>query len=202
MAATALISVVLRIHTVITGGNLVGAYLLPTYRMDGFMLGGIIAILYTKDHQLAWVNTRTLNWVIALFTTIFLAMSYHSVGLCSKFATAYAYVIYAVFFALILLRVLKGGTFAWLSKGPLAYVGTISYSVYLFHFPIVYAMSYACLNRIPVTINFILTVGICLMISTISWYWMEKKLIARGKAINERIVEKKPFQLVGMVWQF
>lgn len=200
MAATALTSLALRIHTVVTGGNLVGAYLLPTCRMDGFMLGGIIALLYSRD-QLTWVNTRILNWVIAIFATTFVAMSYNNVNLYGRFAITFAYSFYAVFFASILIRILKGGTFGWLSKGPLAYVGTISYSVYLFHFPIVYAMSYACLNRIPVALNFLLTLSICLTISTISWYWMEKKLIARGKIINERIVEKS-VQLTGLVWQF
>jgi len=180
MASSAVISVAWRIHAVISGGNLVGAYLLPPCRMDGFMLGAIVAILYSRD-QLAWVNVRVLNWVIASLAVIFGAMTYNNVNLFGRFAIAFGYAFYAIFFAAILMRVIKGN-FAFLSKGPLAYAGTVSYFVYLFHFPIVYGMSYV--NVHSVILNLLLTLGIVFGAASISWYKMEKPLIDRGRSLN------------------
>ena len=180
MATAAIISVVLRIYTVISGGNLVGAYLLPPWRMDGFMLGAIIAVVYSKD-QLAWVNTRVLNWLVALLAAVFVAMTYSNVNLYGRFAITVGYAFYAVFFSAIVIRVIKG-RFRFLEKGPLAYVGTISYFVYLFHFPIVYGMSH--LNVHSVVLNLVLTLGAVIGAATVSWYTLEKPLIDRGKALN------------------
>jgi peptidoglycan/LPS O-acetylase OafA/YrhL len=181
MAAAAATSLILRIHTVMTDGNLVGAYLLPPYRMDGFMLGGIIALLHSRG-QLSSINTRVLNWAVLSFSLIFAAMTYSNVNLFGRFAIAFGYAFYAMFFASILVRVIKGGNFGYLSKGPLAYIGMVSYFVYLAHFPIVYAMSFVPCN---VIINLMITLGVVLGAATLSWYGMEKPLISRGKSLNE-----------------
>jgi peptidoglycan/LPS O-acetylase OafA/YrhL len=66
----------------------------------------------------------------------------------------------------------------------LAYVGKVSYFVYLAHLPIVYAMSF-----VPggVVLNLMLTTGIVLGAAAVSWHWIEKPLIDRGRALNATI---------------
>jgi peptidoglycan/LPS O-acetylase OafA/YrhL len=180
MAAVATVSVGLRIFTVLSGGDLVGAFMLPVYRMDGFMLGCIVALLYSRG-QLAWVSARVLNWFIALCTVGFVAMTYSDVNLFGPFAITFGYAFYAVFFAAVLTRVVIGGDFSFLARGPLAYLGNVSYFVYLAQFPIAYAMSYVPGN---VVLNLAMTLGIVLGAATLSWRWMEKPLIERGRSLN------------------
>ena len=179
MAAAAAASLALRIYTVMTGGDLYGAFMFPPCRMDGFMLGGIVALLHSRG-QLSWVSTRALNGVIALCSLAFVAMTCGDVNLYGGFAITFGYAFYAAFFAAIVLRVAMGGSFGFLARGPLAYVGTVSYFVYLVHFPVVYAMS-----RVPcgAVLNLLMTLGIVLGGATISWFWLEKPLIARGKSL-------------------
>jgi peptidoglycan/LPS O-acetylase OafA/YrhL len=179
MAAAAAASVALRLFTVMTGGDPYGAFMFPPCRMDGFMLGAIVALLHSRG-RLSWVNTRALNWVIAFCALAFAAMTCVDVNLYGGFAIAFGYAFYAAFFAAIVLRVAMGGGFGFLARGPLAYVGTVSYFVYLVHYPVVYAMSHVPCRAVP---NLLMTLGIVFGSATASWFWMEKPLIARGKSL-------------------
>jgi peptidoglycan/LPS O-acetylase OafA/YrhL len=178
--AAAAASVILRIHTVVSGGNLVGAFMLPVCRMDGFMLGGIIAILYSTD-QLSWVGARVLDGLIILCSVAFVAMTCCDVNLFGRFAITFGFAFYAFFFGAIVARVVKGGSFGILSSGPLAWVGTVSYFVYLAHLPILYATSFVPCGAIP---NLLMTSVIVFGAAAISWRWMEKPLTARGRSVN------------------
>jgi peptidoglycan/LPS O-acetylase OafA/YrhL len=180
MAMSAVLSVGLRIYTVLSAGDLVGAFMLPVYRMDGFMLGGIIALLYSAD-RLKWASVRALNWAIGLCSLGFAAMTYVDVNLFGPFAVACGYAFYAAFFSAVLIRVIKGDNFGFLARGPLALVGTVSYFVYLTQFPIIYAMSFVPCN---VILNLVMSLGIVLGAAAVSWRWMEKPLIERGKILN------------------
>jgi peptidoglycan/LPS O-acetylase OafA/YrhL len=180
MAACAAVSVGLRAYAVASGGDLIGAFMLPVYRMDGFMLGGIIALLHSGG-RLGWASIRGLDWAVGLCAIVFVAMTYSDVNLFGPFAVACGYAFYAVFFSAILMRVIKGGDFGFLARGPLAYVGTISYFVYLAQYPIVYAMSKVPCN---VVLNLAMTFGILLGAASASWRWMEKPLIVRGRSLN------------------
>jgi peptidoglycan/LPS O-acetylase OafA/YrhL len=182
MAAVALISCIIRIHTVVTGGNLVGAWLLPTSRMDGFMLGGIVAVLYAKGH-LSRINGRALNWALVACLAAFVLLTCYGVNLYSRFTIVFGYAFYAVFYSVVLIKVITTA-FGFLSKGPLAYVGTVSYFVYLFHVPIIQGMAYVGLNAV---LDLVVCLSIVFGLATLSWYTMEKPLIERGRAINRRL---------------
>ena len=190
MAAVAATSIGLRIYTVLTGGDLIGAFMLPVYRMDGFMLGCIISLLYSSG-KLEWVRARVLNWLIALCGIGFAAMTYSDVNLYGPFAITFGYAFYAIFFAAVLTRVVRGGDFGLLARGPLAFVGKVSYFVYLAQFPIVYAMSYVPSN---VALNLVMTLGAVLGAAALSWHFMEKPLIERGRAINSALVSRYGIQ--------
>jgi peptidoglycan/LPS O-acetylase OafA/YrhL len=184
MAAAAVTSLVLRVYIAVSGGDLFAAYMLPVCRMDAFMLGGIIAYLYEGGH-LARINTRVLDGLIALFAITFIVMTYDDLNLFGRPAVEVGYAFYAVFFGAVVTRVAKGGSFGFLEKGPLAALGTVSYFVYLAHLPIVYAMSFVPMGAI---LNLFVTSAVVLGAAALSWHWIERPLIARGRAINARIV--------------
>jgi peptidoglycan/LPS O-acetylase OafA/YrhL len=183
MAAVAASSLVLRATIAAAGGDLYGASMLPVCRMDGFMLGSIIAFLH-EGGRLARVNTRMLDWAIALSVLTFFAMTYDDANLFGRYTLIFGYAFYAAFFGAIVARVVLGGNFGFLEKGPLAYVGTVSYFVYLAHLPIIYAMSFVPVGAV---LNLVITLVVVLGAAAVSWHWLEKPLIDRGKALNAAI---------------
>jgi peptidoglycan/LPS O-acetylase OafA/YrhL len=191
MAAAAVTSILLRVAVAVTGGDSIEAnieaYMLPVCRMDAFMLGAIIASLHERD-RLAWVSIRALDVSIALFAVVFVLMTYEDVNLFGRFAVIIGYAYYAVFFGAVVARVAKGGTFGFLERGPLAYLGTVSYFIYLAHLPIIYAMSFVPVGAL---MNLILTSGIVIGAAAISWRWFEKPLIDRGKALNAASIPRR-----------
>jgi peptidoglycan/LPS O-acetylase OafA/YrhL len=178
MAVVAVISCLIRVLIVSESNNLPAVYYLPISRMDGFMLGGIVALLYTKD-RLSWIGTRTLNWIL-LVCSIGYVTAIVNIAMYGKYSDAFIYTFYALFFSAVIIRTTKSDI-SWLSKGPLAYMGTVSYFVYLFHVPIIFGMSYIKCN---IVLNLVLTFGVMMIMATISWYGMEKPLIDRGKSLN------------------
>lgn len=183
MAGAAVTSLVLRAYIAVSGGDLFAAYMLPVCRMDAFMLGAIIAHLYEGGH-LARINTRLLDGSIALFAVTFILMTYNDLNLFGRPAVEIGYAFYAVFFGAVVARVAMGGSFRFLEKGPLASLGTVSYFVYLAHLPIVYAMSFVPMGAV---LNLVATSAVVLGAAAISWRFLEKPLIERGRMINARI---------------
>jgi peptidoglycan/LPS O-acetylase OafA/YrhL len=183
MAGAAVTSLVLRAYIAVSGGDLFAAYMLPVCRMDAFMLGGIIAYLHENGH-LVRINTLVLDGLIALFAVTFIVMTYNDLNLFGRPAVEVGYAFYAVFFGAIVARVAQGGSFGFLEKGPLAYLGTVSYFVYLAHLPIVYAMSFVPMGAL---LNLFVTSAVVLGAAGVSWRWLERPLIERGKVFNARI---------------
>jgi peptidoglycan/LPS O-acetylase OafA/YrhL len=189
MVAAAAVSFACRLFVVFFTDNFLAAYLLPVCRMDGFMLGGVVAELYARG-GLASVNFQRLNRTLAVLFCVFAALSIGARHFASGFSILFSYAFYSVFYSAILVR-LTGGGFPILSRGPLSYIGTISYFVYLFHFPIVYWMRNVAEDRHwNVALNFAMTVGVTVAAATLSWYAMEKPIIGLGKALNRRLASR------------
>jgi len=185
MMAAVAASYFIRLSVVMFTGNLLAAYLLPVCRMDGFMIGGIIAVSYAGGRTTP-IDSRHLDWVLLLLFCVFVALSVGARHFASGFSILFSYAFYSVFYSAVLARLI-GGEFPILSKGPLSYVGTISYFIYLFHFPIVYWMNHVSDRfHCGVLLNFLMTLGFTVGAATISWYAMEKPLIALGKSLNRR----------------
>jgi peptidoglycan/LPS O-acetylase OafA/YrhL len=183
MAVAAAVSCACRLFVVLFTDNFLAAYLLPLCRMDGFMMGGIVAELYARG-QLDSVNPRRLDRALAVMFCVLAALSIGARHFASGFSILFSYAFYSVFYAAILVRLTRG-RFAVLSAGPLSYVGKVSYFVYLFHFPIVYWMkSVAGAHGWNTVTNFLFTVGVTVAAATVSWYAMEKPLIGLGKSLN------------------
>jgi peptidoglycan/LPS O-acetylase OafA/YrhL len=167
-----------RLDIILAHQNLIAAYDLPNCRMDGFMIGGIVALLYARG-QLK-INQRLLDWFILTMLAGFVALSINDLPFLARFSILFSYLYYSMFFSAILIKVI-GTSYHILSLGPIKYIGTVSYCFYLFHFPIVYGMSTLNLN---VFVNLILSLGSIVGLATLSWFWMEKPMINRGMALR------------------
>jgi peptidoglycan/LPS O-acetylase OafA/YrhL len=66
---------------------------------------------------------------------------------------------------------------------PIKYFGKISFSLYLFHYPILMACLYALGNRLPIWQILIIMVVLAVIISTLSWYFVEENTIKWGRKI-------------------
>jgi peptidoglycan/LPS O-acetylase OafA/YrhL len=183
MIALVMVSIVARLYVVLFTGNLLAAYLLPVCRMDGFMTGGIIAVLFAEK-KLPLAGSSGLDLILLISLGVFIALSAAARHFASSFSILFSYTFYSIFYSAILIKLLSRD-FSILSKGPLRYFGTISYFVYLFHFPIIYWMSHVSDERhISVLWNFLMALGLTVCAATLSWNLMEKPLINFGKTLN------------------
>ncbi|MGA7749285.1 MAG: acyltransferase family protein, partial [Gallionella sp.] len=58
----------------------------------------------------------------------------------------------------------------------LVYLGTISYGLYVFHFPVVWLV-YSTMYRLPVIVQQSITLMVTVIISMVSYEFMEKRMI-------------------------
>lgn len=98
---------------------------------DGLLLGGLLAIVRIPDPVRAWAA----RWVavpLAVITAVLLAMGYRSPAV-----QAVGMAVCALAAAWLLVAAQEPGRFARsLSIAPLRYLGRLSYSLYLWHLPI------------------------------------------------------------------
>ena len=93
-------------------------------------------------------------------------------------------VIIALGSSLILLSGLHNKGFKWLLNWlPFRFYGKISYSLYLFHLPVLYALSYLLLAQHAVELVKIATLIITTLLAAMGYYWLELPSINAIKSI-------------------
>ncbi len=185
MAAVGVVSYAIRLYVVFFTTNLLAAYLMPVCRMDGFMIGGVIAQLYSSN-ALTDFFPRTRGRILQFLFCVFVVLSIGAAHFASSFSILFSYSFYALFYSSILMAILIKN-FSVLSRGPLKFIGTISYFIYLFHFPIVYWMKHVSdVMQWGVLENFSITLMVTIGAAIISWFLMEKPLIGLGVSLNRR----------------
>lgn len=171
IAAAPLIRVVLR-FTVPNGHFM--SYVLLFTRMDGLMVGVLIAWLLKRGFAPAkHVLYRT--WVTLGVVMLLIAWFERSLN---PLVRILSYDVFALFYGATLLIVLRGGLKIVRMKA-LAYVGVVSYGIYLFHYPVhrlvrgvaarVGGMSFLLTTLTAFVITFVLAV--------VSWEFFEKRFV-------------------------
>ncbi len=205
----ALLSWALRIVATLRFHDPFICFFVPACRMDGFMLGGVVAILL-KNGSLDNVSSRQLVWLRCLVCAcliFFVGTTIAVVDSKGSFAALFDFAFLGVFFAAILLLTLSGekraesaGASGDASRGgipnalliPLSYLGVISYSVYIFHIPIHFLFNYFCgLDYISLVypgswerlfFEIPVTLGVC----SLTTFLIEAPMIRLGQRINRR----------------
>jgi peptidoglycan/LPS O-acetylase OafA/YrhL len=183
-------------------------YILPFSHFDAFAIGGYFA-LYGKSRSgylvwlsmlfvvmlgvsTTWLTTRQIQWD-QLGYGPFMYDSYKYV---------WGYSVINLMFAYMLVHVRdKAFMPALFENRLLVYLGTISYGLYVFHFPILWLI-YTTMYRFPVIVQQSTALLITVIISSISFEFMEKRCInmkdryfARATAGNRRPSPPGPARL-------
>jgi peptidoglycan/LPS O-acetylase OafA/YrhL len=123
-----------------SGADYWHAYVLPVCRMDGLLIGGIVALMATAGYtrttfaRVAWASLLVGGAAVAALVAIDGGPVYHG-----KFMLIFGFTAFATLFAGLIDLVLLSQPGGWrvLRGRVLRFVGERSYAVYLLHFPVV-----------------------------------------------------------------
>ena len=150
-------------------------------RLFDLMAGATIAFLVAARPQPNAPARRTLHWVgptAAVVLAVFWVTAGTSGGLPTNFMFEGGFLLCAALAALVVAdaRLVEPGRFArGLSWGPLHFVGTISYGIYLWHWPVIVYLNGARtgLSTWPLDL---LRIVVTLAVSTASYYLVERPI--------------------------
>jgi peptidoglycan/LPS O-acetylase OafA/YrhL len=156
-------------------------YELTPFRMDLLASG---ALLY-----LIWNSRRTVVERIGTLTgAILVAVGLSGLGLLARFGittdgntrtgTVFIYECCLFLSVGIMLYALAGKGVAWLQTRPIAYIGRISYTMYLVHVGIIMLVQ----NKLHGYAAAAVALGLTIAYAAVSWHLLERRLLSTGGA--------------------
>ena len=158
-------------------------YVLPFSHFDAFAIGGYFA-LYVRHNGNARIGVLFGFLIAAGLVSSWLATGradWNSLGYTEFMKDSYKYVwgysLFNLMFALILVAVRERRFLPQLMEHrALAYLGTISYGLYVYHFPIVFAFQRLD-NIVPGPLLILLKLAITIIVAGLSYHLMEKRFL-------------------------
>jgi peptidoglycan/LPS O-acetylase OafA/YrhL len=167
-------------------------YMLPLSHFDAFAMGGFFALFQSsKPRFVTWV----LVCVVAMLGYTTQAQQHGTVELLSlgyppfmKDNYVWGYSAVNLLFAFVLTQI-RDRKFlpVVFENGILHYMGKISYGLYVYHFPILWAMSYFD-TGLSIIAHILLSLLLTIAISTVSYEYYEKRFID----MKDRFFYKEP----------
>ncbi|MFZ0250237.1 MAG: acyltransferase family protein [Acidimicrobiales bacterium] len=163
------------------GGDPSRIYYGTDTRLFDLMAGATLAFLAAARGQPGARARRTLHWVgpaAAVVLGVFWVRAGTPGGLPTNFMFRGGFLLCAALGALVVAdaRLVERGWFARaLSLRPLHFVGTISYGVYLWHWPVIVYLNGARTGLSTWPLN-LLRIGVTLVVSTASYYLVERPI--------------------------
>ena len=145
------------------------------------MAGATVAFLAAARRQPGPPARRTLHWVgpaAAVVLAVFWVRAGTPGGLPTNFMFEGGFLLCAALAALVVAdaRLVEPGWFArGLAWGPLHFVGTISYGIYLWHWPVIVYLNGARTGLSTWPLN-LLRIAVTLAVSTASYYLVERPI--------------------------
>lgn len=158
-------------------------YFLPFSYLDAFAIGGYFA-LYEKSRSSYFVwSLILLVFMLGIVTSWLSTGQIHwgqlgyGLAMMDSYKYVWGYSMVNLMFAYVLVYV-KNGTFlpAIFNNHILVYVGTISYGLYVFHFPVLWLI-WTTMHSYPEIVRTLIALMITIMISMVSYELMEKRFI-------------------------
>lgn len=178
-------------------GAVAGFVLLPS-RGDALLLGAFAAWALRQEAWRLWIVThakglsRVLGIAVAAIG-LFPVLGFHQFTLAMA-AVGQLWIAVAVALMLALLTEQKLSGVARVLRGrPFAFLGRISYSVYLFHLPVYGCLSIAVFEHEPRIASLaelalaLAALAFTLLLATATWYGFESRLIRMGHATPYRV---------------
>ncbi len=150
-------------------------------RLFDLMAGATVAFLAASRPQPSAQWRRTLHWVgpaAAVVLGVFWVLAGTPGGLPTTFMFEGGFLVCAALAALVVAdaRLVESGRFArGLAWKPLHFVGTISYGVYLWHWPVIVYLNGARTGLSAWPLN-LLRIAVTLAVSTASYYLVERPI--------------------------
>ncbi|MGE8204581.1 acyltransferase family protein [Heyndrickxia sp. NPDC080065] len=161
--------------------------------MNMFIIGGIIA-KHLNDIRKTYENlTLAKKIIILLFAFIsanynFIAsMIMNKIGLYFYGDLASNYCVALGSVTIIVFALFSRRVHRFLFNKPLLFLGKISYSLFLYHLPILYSLIYCFYDVISVWVIYLLTLLLSIIMATIAWYLFERPSIRYGKYVISKI---------------
>jgi peptidoglycan/LPS O-acetylase OafA/YrhL len=150
-------------------------------RLFDLMAGATLAFLVAARRQPGAAARRTLHWVgpaAAVVLGVFWVRAGTSGGLPTDFMFEGGFLLCAALAALVVAdaRLVEPGWFArGLAWRPLHFIGTISYGIYLWHWPVIVYLNGARTGLSTWPLN-LLRIAVTLAVSTASYYLVERPI--------------------------
>lgn len=184
-----------------TQNSFATAVLLPTHA-DGLLCGVLCALAVRSPSTMNAIHRQRRPFDLLLWlSTLVLAASMAGLlpdlgkGFMATIAELSRLTLISIGGAGVMLHVLafpESRLARGLALRPLAWVGLVSYFVYLFHRPVWYVLHWAILDRTPAHLSLaaggvtLLAFGVTLLLAAASWRWLELPLL--------RVARKSPYR--------
>lgn len=148
-------------------------YFLTPFRLDGLAAGSLLALLTEGDAELPRQRGYGLLALTMAPGLLLCTVANRNANTIAYNSLSYSF--YAVLYFCVLAWVLtldRGFFYSLLSSKPIAYLGRISYGVYLFHIPVA-QISFRLLRRDPFPLDFLLT----LVVASLSYRFVERPIM-------------------------
>lgn len=164
--------------------------------MDGFVPGMALAILSVRFEQrekasplVRFVARRSaVCWGVAVGAFFAVTVAFNRIGASSGFEELMRAILIAIMATLIVVPAVLGETEGGLPRRMMAnrsllWIGTVSYGIYLWHYPL--AFQVVKVTRNPLGASVLLMIVATIM-AALSWYALERPLIEWGRSREGR----------------
>lgn len=163
-----------------------------------FIIGTLLAIHRNKFINFYWRLPRNKKWLVLFILIIAYNFSNTLVPriLRIQFIEPFLLIIqdYSIAFGAVGFIIFALGSSKVeriLLIKPVLFLGKISYSLYLFHLVVLLTCIHLLYGIIPLNLILLISFGLSIVISTISWYLIENPFIEIGKKLTIKINPKK-----------
>jgi peptidoglycan/LPS O-acetylase OafA/YrhL len=163
-----------------------------------FIMGTLLAIHRNKIINLYRLLTLSKKWLVLIIllitynfsnTLVPRILGFHFIEPFLLIIQDYCIAFGAIGFIIIALGSSKIERILMIK--PVLFLGKISYSLYLFHLVVLLTCVHLLYSIIPLNLILLMSLGVSIVVSTLSWYLIEKPFIEIGKIITLKILPKK-----------
>ncbi|MDZ5473310.1 acyltransferase [Bacillus sp. 31A1R] len=159
----------------------------PIYKTLFYILMFMVGILLSKNSIILTSKYNALSqknkFVLFLVGTIlFIYADFIKLPLLTDWVTTLGV---AILLIISISSTLVSKVLLW---SPLQFMGKISYSLYLYHFPILLSLFYILHGAVPILIIAILSIILTIGISTLAWTVVENPSIKLGNYLSKKLI--------------
>ncbi|MFJ7728142.1 acyltransferase family protein [Neobacillus sp. NPDC097160] len=158
-----------------------------------FILGSLLA---KHLHQLieSYVNLSKNKKIILLLFTVFFFIYSEILTIVANYLGIYQYgeimSDYSICIGsimVILISIASKRAQSVLLIGPLLFLGRFSYSIYLYHLPVLFSLIYVFYKVLPLLVIFIISIPLAIFLAHISWRLIERSSSRYGKRLVNKV---------------